>query len=197
MPVYDDVMAGSSGAAAPGTEAVTAPGIEEGTAPIVIDLVDGPDHPGESVFEKTMGKSTSAMSGGVSNPGFGKDSSKTGKILSLAKSFVGTPYVWGGMTPQGFDCSGFLQYIFGKVGVKIPRLSYQQATYGTLVGLNSLKPGDIIGWDVSARNNGADHVGLYLGGGMIAEAPRPGVPLRIRKLDPTGYDKGAWVRRVL
>ena len=117
-----------------------------------------------------------------------------GKIVRLARSFVGTPYVWGGTSPNGFDCSGFVQYVYGKMGIQLPRVSYQQADAGKPVPLNKLQAGDLVWWDINNRNNGADHIAIYLGGGLIAEAPRPGVNLRVRQL---GNNEGAHGTRVL
>lgn len=111
------------------------------------------------------------------------------KITSIAQQYMGTPYVWGGTTPSGFDCSGFVQYVYKKAGINIPRMSFAQANAGTRVGLNQLQAGDLVAWDNSSRNNGADHIAIYLGNGMIIEAPRPGLAVRIRKL---GKNEGAW-----
>jgi len=120
---------------------------------------------------------------------------KRGELVRLAKSFVGTPYVWGGTDPRnGFDCSGFIQYVYRKMGIELPRVSYQQANAGQRIKLKDLQPGDLVAWDNSSRNNGADHIAIYLGGGLIAESPRPGVPNRIRKM---GRMEGAWGVRVL
>lgn len=117
-----------------------------------------------------------------------------GKIVRLAESFVGTPYVWGGTSPSGFDCSGLLQYVFRKAGVDLPRVSYQQARAGQQVSAKQARAGDIYWVDNSTRNNGADHVALYLGGGMILEAARPGTNVRIRRL---GENEGGGFTRVL
>ena len=119
---------------------------------------------------------------------------KGGEIARMAKAFAGTPYVWGGSTPSGFDCSGFVQYVYRKMGINLPRVSFQQARAGKRVGLGALRSGDLVAWDNSSRNNGADHIAIYLGGGLIAEAPRAGVPLRVRKL---GKNENAWGVRVL
>lgn len=110
-------------------------------------------------------------------------------VVEYAQRYVGTPYVWGGTSPSGFDCSGFIQYVMGKAGKQLPRISYQQANAGKRVGLNQLRPGDLVAWDNSSRNNGADHIAIYLGNGQIIEAPRPGLSVRIRKL---GGNEGAW-----
>lgn len=111
-------------------------------------------------------------------------------VISAAKSAVGTPYVWGGNSLSGgVDCSGLIQQAFARAGLDLPRVSYQQANFGQRVGLKALQPGDLVAWDNSSRNNGADHIAIYLGGGMIIEAPRPGLSVRIRKL---GSNEGAW-----
>ena len=111
-------------------------------------------------------------------------------VVEKAREYLGTPYVWGGTDPAtGFDCSGFLQYVYGKLGMDLPRISYQQATAGKRVGLGALKPGDLVAWDNSTRNSGADHIAIYMGNGKIIEAPRPGLGVRIREL---GQDEDAW-----
>lgn len=113
-------------------------------------------------------------------------------IVDFAKQFVGTPYVWGGTNLQeGVDCSGFLQSVFKEFGINLPRVSFQQAAAGDRIGLDKLKPGDLVAWDNSSRNNGADHIALYIGNGQIIEAARPGTNVRIRKLGGD-FDKGAW-----
>lgn len=128
---------------------------------------------------------------GENNPVAGKGINGTrAAIVDLAQDFVGTPYVWGGANPDvGFDCSGIIQYVYGKLGVDMPRVSYQQANAGKRVGLNKLRPGDLVAWDNSSRNIGADHIAIYIGNGQILEAPQPGQSVRIRSL---GEGEGAW-----
>lgn len=110
-------------------------------------------------------------------------------IVKYAKKFLGVNYVWGGTSPSGFDCSGFTQYVARKFGVNLPRISADQARSGKRVDLGSLKAGDLVAWDNSSRNNGADHIAFYIGNGYIIEAPKPGAQVRIRKL---GKGEGAW-----
>lgn len=115
------------------------------------------------------------------------------QVVQLARKFLGTPYVWGGTTPSGFDCSGLIQYVFDKAGINLPRISADQARAGKRVGLDQLQVGDLVGWDNSSRNNGADHIALYIGGGKIIEAPRPGASVQISNI----YDQDqAWGVRI-
>jgi cell wall-associated NlpC family hydrolase len=128
----------------------------------------------------------------ISSTGSGGDTA-TGtraEVVQYAKKFLGMNYAWGGSNPNtSFDCSGFTQYVLGHFGVHLPRISYQQANYGKRTALNKLQAGDLVAWDNSSRNQGADHIALYIGGGQIMEFSRPGRPSRIRKL---GSNEGAW-----
>jgi cell wall-associated NlpC family hydrolase len=98
-------------------------------------------------------------------------------VIKYAEKFLGTPYVWGGSSPKGFDCSGFTQFVTKQFGVNIPRLSYSQAGAGqTTRDMKSLMPGDLI------IMSGGEHVGMYVGGGKIIEAPHTGATVRVRAL---------------
>lgn len=123
--------------------------------------------------------------------GLGQDA-KAGwrqNVVKAATGMLGTPYVWGGTSYSGVDCSGLLKLIFKQQGIDMPRISADQARTGTRVGLNQLEAGDLVAWDNSTRNNGADHIALYIGDGMIIEAPRPGSAVQLSKI----YDQDrAW-----
>jgi cell wall-associated NlpC family hydrolase len=109
-------------------------------------------------------------------------------VIQYAKTALGTPYVWGGTSlVNGVDCSGLLQAAFAKAGINIPRVSYQQANYGTRVGIDALQPGDLVAWDNSSRNVGADHIALYIGNGQVLEAARPGTVVRVSKIYGDAY----------
>lgn len=118
----------------------------------------------------------------------GDDATRDG-VIAEAMRYIGTPYVWGGTSPKGFDCSGFTQYVLSKFGVNLPRISADQARFGQRVDISQLRPGDLVAWDENARNNGADHIAIYAGNGEVIEAPHTGASVRVRKL---GANEGAY-----
>ena len=88
--------------------------------------------------------------------------SKTDGILATANSLIGTPYLWGGSTPSGFDCSGFVQYVFAKNGITLPRISKEQYTVGTPIEFNSLQAGDLVFFSFN-KDGVVSHDGIYIG----------------------------------
>lgn len=102
-------------------------------------------------------------------------------IVDEAKEYLGLPYVWGGNSKEkGVDCSGLVQQVYKSFGYDLPRVSADQARSGTAVrSLAEAQPGDLIAWDNSSRNNGADHIAIYIGDGKMIEAPRTGLDVRI------------------
>lgn len=93
------------------------------------------------------------------------------QITSYAKSFIDVPYVWGGTTPAGFDCSGLVQYVYGHFGINLPRVTYDQEHAGTIKSVASAQPGDLLFF--GERGN-TYHVAISLGGGSYVHAPTPG-----------------------
>ena len=91
------------------------------------------------------------------------------RIVSNAKKYLGTPYVWGGTTPSGFDCSGFAQYVMKAVGISIPRTTTEQYKVGKHVAKSALQPGDLVFLQNTYRA-GISHVGIYIGGGKMIHA---------------------------
>jgi len=102
-------------------------------------------------------------------------------VVAEARKYLGLPYVWGGTDPtKGLDCSGLVQLVYKNLGYDLPRVSYQQAASGRPVAsMAEAQPGDLIAWDNSSRNNGVDHIAIYIGGGKMIEAPRTGLDVRI------------------
>ena len=87
------------------------------------------------------------------------------KIINTAKKYIGVPYKWGGTTPKGFDCSGYVQYVFNKHGIELLRTSKEQYTMGYKVSKSNLKAGDLVFFNTSGK--GVSHVGIYIGDGLF------------------------------
>lgn len=91
------------------------------------------------------------------------------QIISNAKKHIGTPYLWGGNTPGGFDCSGFTQYIFKQSGITLPRTTTEQYQVGTAINKNDLQPGDLV-FLANTYRSGISHVGIYIGSDKMIHA---------------------------
>ncbi len=102
-------------------------------------------------------------------------------IIAYASNFLGTPYVWGGTTPNpGFDCSGFTQYVYAHFGVGLGRTTYDQINCGSPVTRDQLQPGDLV---LFGSYSDPHHVGIYVGNGTYIHAPRTGDVIKISSLD--------------
>ena len=120
-------------------------------------------------------------------------SSARSTLLNHGKKFIGTPYVWGGTSPKGFDCSGLVHYLYQKQGVSIPRNSREQ--FSRLPVASNPQPGDLVFF---RRNGTINHVGLYLGGGKMLHAPQTGAKVRIEDMGrPNWKRRYAGARRAL
>jgi peptidoglycan DL-endopeptidase CwlO len=98
------------------------------------------------------------------------------QVVQIAMSYIGTPYVWGGASPGGFDCSGLVMYSFAQLGVQLPHSSYAMFNYGIPVSYDQLEPGDLVFFD------SLGHVGIYIGGGEYVDAPYTGAFVRVDSL---------------
>jgi len=111
----------------------------------------------------TTAASVSAASGSVRS-----------QVLDYASTFLGVPYVYGGSSPKGFDCSGFTSYVYKHFNVSLPHSSASQYTRVTKVSRDNLQPGDLVFFASSAGGSKINHVGIYVGNGNFIHAPRPG-----------------------
>jgi cell wall-associated NlpC family hydrolase len=98
-------------------------------------------------------------------------------VVGIAAQYLGVPYVWGGTSPAGFDCSGLVQYVYAQVGISLPRTTYGMLNVGQAVGPSELQPGDLI-------FTHAGHVGIYVGGGSMIHAPTPGMVVSYGSASP-------------
>ena len=118
--------------------------------------------------------------------------SRYGGVVAIAMQYLGVPYVWGGASPSGFDCSGFIMYVYAKVGVSLPHYAAAQYNYGVPVSREQLQSGDLVFFD------GLGHDGIYIGGGQFIHAPHTGDVVKISSLSESWYTAN-WVgaRRIL
>ena len=110
---------------------------------------------------------------------------KYGGVVGIAMQYLGTPYVYGGASPGGFDCSGFVMYVFGQVGVSLPHNAAAQYGSGMPVSRDQLQPGDLVFFD------GLGHVGIYIGGGQFIHSPHTGDVVKISSM--TGWYASTYV----
>lgn len=113
-------------------------------------------------------------------PSRGSASLSGNAVVAYASNFMGTPYVWGGTSPQpGFDCSGFVQYVYAHFGVSLSRTTYTQVNEGYAVSRGDLQPGDLVFFGPASSPY---HVGIYVGGGKYIHAPETGDVIKISTL---------------
>jgi cell wall-associated NlpC family hydrolase len=92
-------------------------------------------------------------------------------VIAIAARYLGVPYRFGGTTPSGFDCSGYSQYVFGQLGISIPRTADQQYNAATRVSSSQAQPGDLVFF---ISGGSSYHVGIYAGNGMMYDAGKTG-----------------------
>ena len=127
-------------------------------------------------------------SSGASQAVYQNKSDTTGKqIVAYSRELIGSPYRYGGESPTGFDCSGLVRYVYGKVGITVPhssRLLYQQSRK---VSLKHLQPGDLLFFNIS--RNKISHVGIYAARGSFIHAPSSGKRVSVARLNNPYWEK--------
>jgi cell wall-associated NlpC family hydrolase len=117
----------------------------------------------------------------ASAPAAAAPPSQYGGVVGVAMQYLGVPYVWGGASPSGFDCSGLVSYAFAQLGVSVPHSSYAIWGMGSAVSRDQLEPGDLVFFD------GLGHMGIYIGGGQFIHAPHSGDVVKISSLGEGWY----------
>ena len=131
----------------------------------LLELTSSPAGNAGEVVKKTSTSSSSASTLGT-------------QIAEYAQKYLGVPYVWGGTTTKGFDCSGFTQYVYKQFGYSIYRVAASQLANGTSVKYANLQPGDLVFFaNTYASNEAATHVGIYIGDGQFVHAANGGVQI--------------------
>lgn len=115
-------------------------------------------------------------------------SDKANIVIANAKKYLGVPYVWGGTTPSGFDCSGLTSYVYRSVGINLPRVSRDQQNFGTRISPHNVQPGDLV-----FMGSPAYHVGIYIGDGKWLHAPRTGDVVKIASYNPSKFSSASRV----
>ena len=111
-------------------------------------------------------------------------------VVDSARKYLGTPYVWGGTSPSGFDCSGFVQYVLAENGKSVPRTSQEQFAGGQAVDKSNLQAGDLVFYNWQGGTD-ATHVGIYEGNGKMIHAPHPGDV--VKEVDFNSYGQNAYL----
>ncbi len=111
------------------------------------------------------------------------------EIVSIAAQYLGVPYVWGGETPAGFDCSGIVMYCYNKIGISLPHFARSQYDCGTKIAKEALMPGDLVFFGPNVE--GIHHVGIYVGKGKYLHAPKTGDVVKVSNLSDRSDYVGA------
>lgn len=141
-------------------------------------------------LDSLMGRKTTVYRGTTTRP--------SQKVIDFAKKFLGLRYRWGGTTTKGFDCSGFVKYVFKNFGITLNRTSSMQAKNGTYIKKANLQTGDIVFFDTNGGNNRINHVGIYIGGGKFIHSSSSHSGVTISSLSSGFYSRSYMTaRRVL
>lgn len=127
-----------------------------------------------SESESSESESSESESSESSSASSSNASGIAAQVVEIAYRYVGTPYVYGGASPSGFDCSGFTSYVYAQVGISLPRSSGAQRSAGYQVSASEARAGDLVWWP--------GHVGIYLGGNQHIAARQPGTPLHASQI---------------
>ena len=140
----------------------------------------------EAQAREQLASQPSSSGGGGGDAPTGAPDSRYGGVVGIAMQYLGIPYRWGGSSPStGFDCSGFVMYVYSQVGVSLPHNAAMQYGYGSAVSRSELQAGDLVFF------NGLGHNGIYIGGGQFIHSPHTGDVVKISSM--TGWYASTYV----
>jgi cell wall-associated NlpC family hydrolase len=149
---------------------------------LIVDGVVGPQTLGSLGIRRPAAGGSGGGGGGGGKASAPRPSSRGARVASIATRYLGVPYRWGGSSPStGFDCSGFVMYLYRQVGVSLPHNAAMQYRHGRAVSRGSLRRGDIVFF------NGLGHNGVYLGGGRFIHSPSSGDVVKVSRLGEGWY----------
>jgi cell wall-associated NlpC family hydrolase len=144
----------------------------------------------EAAAAAAAASSSSGGTGGTGNIPVPPSSTLGGQAVAIAEQYLGVPYVWGGASPSGFDCSGLTMYVYAQLGVSLPHNAAAQYGMGTPVPRSDLEPGDLVFF------YGLGHVGIYVGGGSFIHAPHTGTVVQISSMSGWYSSEYVGARRI-
>jgi cell wall-associated NlpC family hydrolase/transcriptional regulator with XRE-family HTH domain len=139
---------------------------------------EAPTSPAEASAAPAPAEATAAP---ADTPALSESNARGNDVAAFAMQFVGAPYVWGGADPDGFDCSGFTQYVYRQFGLDLPHFAADQYSeqYGTIItDPNALQPGDLV-FFANTYEPGITHIGIYIANGDVVQAMSPGIGVAI------------------
>ncbi len=146
-----------------------------------------------AALQAQQAAAASADEGGYSGGTGGRvgpaNPSTAGGAVGIAMQYLGVPYVWGGASPSGFDCSGLVMYVYAQLGISLPHGATAQYAAGTPIGYDELQPGDLVFF--GSGGGYMSHVGIYIGGGSMIHAPFEGTVVQIGSVSSGGSFRGA------
>jgi len=176
LPASADTLTPQAKTKAPAaTDALAIPAPTAAQAPLVSPAFGDVGFTGVTKPKPVVRTTTTQVSRSSTRTPLAAPEFRAGGVLAIAAKYEGIPYVYGGTTPSGFDCSGYTQYVFNQIGISLPRTAEQQRQFATPV--SNPQVGDLVFFGAPAH-----HMGIYAGSGMMWDSPRTGKAVALRAI---------------